>query len=360
MKNVLIITSCSEHSNGAGSIFLKNIFSNCDYDWVNINDILEKKNSFLNRFLYRKIDFFKKNGSIAIDYLKQNFPLDNYQRVVITLSDLSLIMLASNFILNEKVRFICWDDYRYLSKNQKLKKSDFDNLVIVFEKIMHEAKYVSVMGQNMAEEYKIDPKRYVVIRNTAEVKKNKIQENQLKYINIVFCGSLYAKKEWNAFIKTLVKNDFLVDGVRINVHFLGNYPKTKVIYNKKINYHGFKIGNELNEIMKSMHIGYMPYWIDESYSLVAKTSFPSKLSFYLESNLFIFNHSPSYSEANKIIDKYNIGVNCNSLDQDIIYESLRQMVNNLFSENNISNIENCIKNELSAKIMSSRLEQLLK
>ncbi|MCO8097224.1 hypothetical protein NI462_08555 [Acinetobacter lwoffii] len=361
MKKILLITSCSKNSNGAGTLFLKNVFAGYDYEWVDTNDIVNIKSYFLMRFFSKKLEFFEKNAKIINEYFLK-LDLNNYDRVVVTLSDLNLIFFASKIPEFKKVRFIIWDDYRYIAVNHKLAKTDRSYLDKAFKKILNNAKCVSVMGHNMANEYKLDENKYTILRSpiNSDLMKEK-NVGQRGSLNFVFCGSLYAKSEWNNFIRVLQKYNFNINGVYINVHYIGNYPKMNVISKKNIVYHSFKTGKELEKIMQLMDVGYLPYWLDEKHEIASKTSFPSKLSVYLENGLIVFNHSPKESEVSNINNIYSIGVSCNSLNENEIYNCLEKIVvMSTTRSQHFANVKNFINKELSDSIMLENLDKLLR
>lgn len=111
--------------------------------------------------------------------------------------------------------------------------------------------------------------------------------------------------------------------------------------------------------MSKMDIGYLPYWFSEKYSIVAKTSFPGKLSAYAAAGLAVFNHAPTYTEAAKFLEEYPFGITCASCDSENILQSLADLV----SINKTSGCENARRlaliSELSDSAMYSRFKKFL-
>lgn len=356
-NKLLIITSCPENSNGAGTVFLKNIFSQYDYDWVDFNDYITKESWFFQKFSFKKLKYYKNKVEQFKNTFFNKINIENYDKVVITLSNIGLMILSSEFKIKDKLRLIIWDDFRYIANNYRLYKKDFRELNNIFYNAVNSIKCISVMGNNMAKEYGRVNNNYVILRNPVFLQDWKKKDTDV--INIIFCGSLYAKEEWNSFINALRGAGFRVNGKRIIVHFVGKYPKTNVISKNNIIYHGFKNGNDLKDIMKEMHIAYLPYWIDTKYEIVSKTSFPTKLSLYLENGLVVFNHSSNYSESTKLIDDYNIGINVHTYNENEIIHKLSILIDNLAILDYELNIKKCIKLELSYDLMMQNIRELL-
>lgn len=360
MAKILIITSCSKNSSGAGSVFLKNIFSQCDYDWIDFNDYVTKESWIFQKFFFKNLKYYKNRLEEFKRFFFNNIDIDSYDKVIVTLSNISLMIFSSEFIIKDKLRLIIWDDFRYIAGNYKLDKKSFVDLNCMFYKTIDSVKCISVMGDNMAKEYSRVNNNFVILRNPAIPVTLKFWgEKERGCINIIFCGSLYAKKEWNSFVHALMAVDFIVNGRKILVHFVGDYPKKNVISKKNIVYHGFKNSNELNDVMKEMHIAYLPYWINAKYEIVSKTSFPTKLSLYLESGLIIFNHSPTYSESSKLVTNYNIGVNVHTYSANDIIDNISVLIDNLETLDYKSNITKCISMELSYDLMMNNVRELL-
>lgn len=161
-----------------------------------------------------------------------------------------------------------------------------------------------------------------------------------KKIKIVFAGSSYASDSLIAFAKTL--NHFIdfIDFEFITV------SKKNILINTKLNFnyrhYKWMNQNELNKILKTCDIGYLPY----SFRAVKKKNmimgFPGKLGLYCSHNLKIFAHCPKYSSLHNEIVNSPVGLTCSSLDERIIKSSFSQILemkinkleyNKFYSEN---------------------------
>lgn len=346
MYKNLILTTSGLNSNVAGTIFLKKNFDTSDNIWLNVNDYIEKIDYRFSLFK-KKYSFFEKRANDVLGKIS-NYLDKTYDNIIVTLSSIEMILIARVLIKKYKIKVIIWDDYDYLAKNQNLNKRFFCFLKNDFRAVVDDAWAISIMGSNMINEYNLKSRKCYILRNPSD--KINFPEYDLckKYINIVFCGSLYAKKEWNSLVKALKLNNYKIHGVDIKLHYIGYYPKLSVVKDSNIIHYGYVSEMELSVILKKMHIGYMPYWLSPIYSVPSRVSFPTKLTTYIENGLFIFNHSPSDSEVTKIVDMYNAGISCDSYEADKIIESLERLIKLIYS-NSKGNIINLMNEEISSE-----------
>ncbi|MDA8626064.1 hypothetical protein N9L21_00975, partial [Flavobacteriaceae bacterium] len=169
---------------------------------------------------------------------------------------------------------------------------------------------------------------------------NKFNFSKNKKIKIVFSGSLYASESLIAFAESLNLFNDLIDFEFITI------SKKNILINTNLNYshkhYEWMNQNELNTILKTCDIGYLPY----SFSAKKKDNmimgFPGKLGLYCSHNLKIFAHCPKYSSLHNEINNSPIGLSCSSLDHQVIKSSFLQIVemqinesdyNKFYSEN---------------------------
>ena len=147
---------------------------------------------------------------------------------------------------------------------------------------------------------------------------------------------------------------------RVVIYFLGDYPLRGVKYDRHIKRLGFRSQREAADISSKCDVGYLPYWIASDHSLVASTSFPSKLSAYLGSGLPILNHGPEISETTRVMREYPIGISCHSLKVEDIYEALKQLNESQNSITTRQAIKKFIQSELSAIEIGKRVDSFLR
>jgi hypothetical protein len=169
---------------------------------------------------------------------------------------------------------------------------------------------------------------------------DKFNFSKNKKIKIVFSGSLYASESLIAFAKTL--NHFIdfIDFEFITV------SKKNILINTKLNFshkhYNWMNQNELNKILKTCDIGYLPYSFSAKKKVNMIMGFPGKLGLYCGHNLKIFAHCPKYSSLHNEIVNSPVGLTCSSLDERIIKSSFSQILemkinkleyNKFYSEN---------------------------
>lgn len=189
--------------------------------------------------------------------------------------------------------------------------------------------------------------------------KKKIWTNE-KEIRIFFSGSVYAKYELEIFVKALSA-------------FASKYPDYKVIFIMATNYtiktkpFGVKIMHlgwldeqELVSIMQNAQIGYVPYKFDKNSETQMRYAFPSKLGFYLSTNLPVFFHGPSYSSIIPFFEKYPCGIHCDSLNESEITGYLEEILFDRTFYNNciLAGIE-AFKKEFSLSVLESNFKVLI-
>ncbi|MDB4048308.1 hypothetical protein N9494_03460 [Polaribacter sp.] len=169
---------------------------------------------------------------------------------------------------------------------------------------------------------------------------NKLDFSKNKKFKIVFAGSHYASESLIAFAKSLNLFNNLIDFEFITI------SKKNILINAKLNYshshYEWMNQVELNNILKTCDIGYLPY----SFSAKKKDNmimgFPGKLGLYCSHNLKIFAHCPKYSSLHNEINNSPVGLSCSSLDHQIIksmFLEIREMkinesdYNKFYSEN---------------------------
>lgn len=153
---------------------------------------------------------------------------------------------------------------------------------------------------------------------------NKFKFSKNKKLKIVFSGSLYASESLISFAKTLNYFNDLIDFEFITI------SKKNILINTKLNFshkhYKWMNQNELNKILKTCDIGYLPYSFSAKKKENMIMGFPGKLGHYCSHNLKIFAHCPKYSSLHNEINNSPVGLSCSSLDYQIIKSSFLQIV----------------------------------
>lgn len=244
------------------------------------------------------------------------------------------IILADMIYENTGVRKIAhvWDDPDYFMSNARYTSITKKIIKKVFSKVIKRSHGVCVIDEGMSRLYK---QRYqvdsVVMRHGIDQKYVgnkallKIKSNK-QLFNIVFSGSLYAKKEWNAFVSAIAKYNLMNKGVSVYLHHIGRFPRFGATTNEYVIKHGYVSFQKNIELMSGMNAAYLPYWFSENKRTVCMTSFPSKLSSYTVAGLVVFYHAPKYASAKSFFEKYKYAVHCESLSVNEILSKLDAVI----------------------------------
>lgn len=282
-----------------------------------INKVLTK-NKLLNLLrlqLYSKFYVYRNKSAIEQIIRKKDI-----RKIWICLTSAELIVL-SHLLLNELKGVTLYvsilDEFDYMFKdNIKLNTVTYVSLFKKFNEIITNCGAISVVTNNMGKELLKKnfisniPKKFTILRTPGSSNRivNNLKINKLKKmtIKVAFAGNLYAKDEWNQFINTM-RNFEDNTSIPVEVHFFGKEPYG-VEAGKNVVYHGYLEQNVLNVRLLKCHFAYLPYPSVNKVSNVAYTSFPSKLSNYLELGLPVIYHGPARTAVENFILKNDIGL----------------------------------------------------
>lgn len=280
-----------------------------------------------------------------------------------TASSPEIIWIAEELAaLGFDLRVTVWDAPEYFSANLHLDRRLHDLLMQGFSRLLRAANAVSVMGHAMQtrflEQYGVDSE---VLRHGIDLTAPADGRAPLpgEAIRIAFAGSLYSKREWNSFVAALDAVDWRVNDHAVSLHFIGRFPLSGVRRPKRAHFLGEKPFAETIQTLSTMHVGYLPYWFDKEHELVARTSFPGKLSAYAAAGVAVFHHAPSYTEATEFLRRFRFGVACASLDPKEIIASLRQLLDLAATETCREARAQAFRQELSRAAMATRARKLL-
>lgn len=250
--------------------------------------------------------------------------------VWVTASSPEVILIADRLAaMGRDLRVMVWDDPSYFLANLGVDPSFKADVMQAFGRLLTNAGAVAVIGRNMqslyAETYGISS---TIIRHGIDPKnigpRPPAPRNDL--FRLIFAGSLYSKKEWNALVSALERVNFNVGGRRVELNFMGRFPVTGARRSPGVNYLGERTFQQAMSIMSDMDAGYLPYWFDPRHELVARTSFPSKLSAYAAAGLAVFHHAPAYTEVTTLLRELPFGVSCPSLEEGVVIDHLNTLM----------------------------------
>jgi hypothetical protein len=251
------------------------------------------------------------------------------ESVWVTLSSPESILLAYSLIqCGLKLRVTVWDAPEQLLRSLNIGRKSAKWVMKTFAAVLRGATSVSVISTNMQlyyeAQYGIAP---IVIRPVAAMPAFlQHATRRRRTLRVVFAGSLYAKTEWNALLKSLAAQQWRIAEKRVVIYFLGAFPLRGADYDRHVKRLGHRSSEEAAKISKKCDVAYLPYWLSDDRELVAATSFPSKLATYLSSGLPVLNHGPRTSEVTRIMCDHAIGISCHSLAVDEISSALKTLV----------------------------------
>lgn len=259
------------------------------------------------------------------------------------------------------LRVMVWDDPTYLTDNLRLPPSVKHSVWRSFTSLLRSARRTAVISQAMATRYApFLANDAIVIRHGVTEADMAIAPRRVgETLKVVFAGSLYAKREWNAFVRALDASGWCIDGRQVELFFLGSFPRHGAIRPRQMRVLGMQPFRQAMKIMAEMDIGYLPYWFDAKHELVARTSFPGKMSAYAAAGLAIFHHAPVYSEGTSFLRTHSFGVSCASHDAGSIAGALLATACMIDDPSIAAMRERALAQELSALAMQKRLETFL-
>jgi hypothetical protein len=279
----------------------------------------------------------------------------------LTLSTIELILIANILVKTQKcIKVTVWDAPEYLSQSIRLYKKSTQQVMKAFEEVIKYSNKVSVISDAMENKYlNLYDVKSIVIRHVIPPCTLVVKKTHRHKIRIVFAGSLYSKTEWNNFIDALNAVKWIINKKPVFLYFIGRFPLTGVKSTKKIIFVGEKTFSDTMKLMTRMNIGYLPYWFAEKFSIVARTSFPGKLSAYAASGVAIFHHAPAYTEAANFLKLYPFGLTCSSLESDPIIQALSKLDHYANTEICDQARQSALQTELSTATMSKRFNDFL-
>jgi len=348
MPKTLILTSTAPGSGGVGDIYINNIISGFDKShfvrislvkkqnvefadiWSEIESkviLIEKSHyPFLSTLYFTR--FLRKALLKITDELILFLKKENIEKIWVTLSSPEIIMLVREISLKSRVKIYStiWDVPEYLLQNNHFDPITCKLVMNAFHSVLACSERISVIDEGMKNYLPSGMQlKSVIIRNGVTFPKTDSEQKKIKdgnVIRIAFAGSIYAKKEWNAFVRSLISCDFIINGKQVELICIGRLPRFGIVKDERIDFRPFMPNKDVLQILAGCDIGYVPYWFSHSKRLIVSTSFPGKVSSYVSSDLKVFFHGPLYATVNSFFDKTRVGICCNSLKKNDIIKCI--------------------------------------
>lgn len=226
-----------------------------------------------------------------------------------------------------------WDAPPYLANAHRLDPFTKADFIQKFDATYRRAAFGAVMSKGMSRLYQsrygVQNELMVYCPPTEVWRPAKINEEHKGIIKIVFAGSLYAYKEWQALLDAIEMYHKSKPTRPIEVVCLGTASR----WSKKrdwVTYHPHMPVNEAATIVNSCDIAYLPYWMSKKYAHAVQTAFPSKMSFYTACGTPILYHGPENSTPTEFLKEHPVGLSCNSVDAQHIIKTIKALVSTEF------------------------------
>jgi hypothetical protein len=234
------------------------------------------------------------------------------------LSSPVIYLLAHRVAASLKVPLICsvLDPPNYLIENLRLDPFVRMSVKEEFRSCLLASRQVAVISDEMAEEYAVTyGAACTVIRSGihpslwAAERPTDPDPNELV---IGFAGSMYAKSEWRAFLRSIESVKGVLRGRKMKIRFVGRWPRFGVPRTDVAEHYRPVSPAEAIRLMSEVDLCYLPYWFGRRYAATAQLSFPSKLSAYVAAGRPVLYHGPASSTSAHFLTKYPVGVSCGS------------------------------------------------
>lgn len=223
-----------------------------------------------------------------------------------------------------------WDPFEWWLRANKIDRYTTRKLLKTFDEVIKNSVSCATASWAMSDNYSTvyGVKNLPVIASLPrEFAKNPADKPHTRdEFIIAMAGQLYAQAEWNALIKSLNKAKWYIAGKNIRLRVMGAGFQYYADAPANIEYLGWRSQEEVISLLSESDLLYMPYWFSEEFRLEAVNSFPGKLVSYLASGRPVFCHAPDYSSPAQYIAKNNAGYLCNSLDHQVIIQSLENAI----------------------------------
>ncbi len=219
-----------------------------------------------------------------------------------------------------------------------------------------------VVSERMEREYRATYgiKSVVLRRGIATSAVDQSKQRDDSEVRIGFCGNLYAKQEWQAFLDALDEIEWRLGDKPIRliiaafwIPFLGARGPARV------DYLGWRDLAETVEVMARCHFAYFPYWLDPAYAEPARLCFADKLTTYLTAALPILYHGPSDAGVVDFFSRFPAAELCHSHETAVIAASLRRLADGERRQRMSAAARQAVAQELNPTVFRERFRQLV-
>ena len=290
--------------------------------------------SFIFNNYNRKFVLPKLAGRIA-DTLSTAENIDIIWSVIQGQTMICLVPLVAKQLNLDYVVQI-WDPPEWWLNENGFDHYSYARVMEHFRLLLANSKCCLAASFSMAEEYsKVYGVKCIPVIPSLEAKMiEKVADDKgSNEIHIGYSGQIYAKREFRAFVEALEYLNWQHDGRNIVIDLYTDYlePDMKEKY-PHIHGHGWIEQDVLLRKMRSMDFTYCPYRFDSDFKVIARLSFPSKLTTYLKVAAPVFVHAPAYSSISNFVNDGENGYVCNTLNVKDIANKIKAVLSDLQRE----------------------------
>lgn len=348
---LLLLTNGDPNANGIGELFLRDIasyyppgrlfrFSLVDTPkqivkgtWLGFHSVTRsvQYSSIPGLSSLRQLIFCRFTSNAIVADIERFIKENDIDIVWAVLNSGYMIYLSKRLMarLSTPFVFTVWDTPEFFAKTRHLDYFTKRFMLQSFAHVLQKGRRVAVASEGMRDEFrkKYDVESIVMIHgiHPAFWYKPALELKSKYECTIGFAGSLYSKREWNAFVKA-VRNLDRIEGHKVSIRFIGRFPRFGARKEPFIDLIGRLSFQDTLKALQKTDVAYIPYWFDRKRSYIVKTAFPSKLSAYTAAGIPVFYHGPVDSSPKYFMDKYRIGLCCHSLEIKDIQETLRSLL----------------------------------
>ncbi len=279
----------------------------------------------------------------------------------------SMILMAGEVARRLKVPLfsMVWDPIRSFAHQHSADPISTFFLEKQFERVLRLSKMVAAVSEGMQVDYKkmLGVESVVInypIDQPILEPAPRVKSAHEPFV-ISYAGSFYAKEEINCLIEALTDIKWQLGSRPVKLQLIGKLfelSPTKGPVN--IEFLGYWPVDELLSLLGKSDLAYLPYWFDQKFEQAVRHCFPNKFSTYLAAGCPILFHGPSNSSPQHFLNRYKVGLGCNSLNREAVSSTLNRFVlDSAFQANYREARRKAIASEFSEEVVRERFAAFL-
>lgn len=264
-----------------------------------------------------------------VDVIAETYHNNNYDELLVVLNS-PMIMAISSLLVSKYAlpyRALIWDDPEYLLFQYAYNAWSRRRVIKSLEKTLANAKQVAVVSEEMVQEYRNRfGAKCSIVRHGVPVTHEGVSLERKQTITIGIAGGIYAVSAWESLLLAFDRVNWMLGKRNLELLVLGSDCHIKSKAHANVRYMGFRGSPDLESILSECDLLYVPQPFEPPLKRLSSLSFPTKLSTYLALGKPVFAHGPQYATLNAFFQKHECGVFCDSLEPEVIIQSLHQLM----------------------------------